>query len=953
MFFYHRFTLFFLFLTYLSTSLADTVTAPIRTFPHLNAVEAVAFSPDGHTALVATQGTLKHWDILTGQLIQALQGHTNKVTSVAFSQTGNLAVSGDQDGNLKLWNILSGQSTPSFQVRTSSIEAVAFSPDERFILSGDLFNGLILWNAQTGQQIRTFQMPISSFSGTIAFSPDGQSAIAGNYIGRVATLKLWNVQTGQVTRTFNGHSDKILAVSFSSEGNSILSGSEDHTIKLWNVNTGQTLHTFTGHTGPVNAVAFSPDGHYALSGSDDKTIKLWDIKNRQEIRTFRGHTGPIHAVVFSSEQLYALSGSRDTTMMLWETSLTPTFNNVIAICEHLNDEGQCKELRDGKRAAILIHPNGQTEGVNQAKAINFMAHYAYKTLHEKRGFTNEEIYFLSHKPDIADNIVDAPVNWTTFKRGTASRDVTVADIRTAFRWAKEKGPLNYPLIVIFVDHGADKELILSDTQTLSAQVFKAILDDYQNITGNQIVVILEACHTGTLVPILAGPNRIIMSSTGENLAYYDELGETSFLKLYFDQLGQGDKFGKALATVKEKLSNYSSPFNQQQPQLNDQGGLSQLCLNGCWGALPGILTLTVEELPPIVPFGQPFNLIANTRIFNNGYVQTVMASLLTPSITFNEFGYPLHPPPIIEFKPFNTRLRDNKEHWQGQVLESELTTPGMYTITVKAKDNNGFITEEPRLFCVESCQPAQLTNISTRAPILGGANNVIAGFIIEGTGTQKIVLRGWGLETSVDPMLTLQEQLSNGSWQIKASNNTWQRDAHYQKIPSQMTNAFEANDAALFLELAEGVYTLNLSSLGQTGRGLVGVDAIDSNQNIKLINLSTRAPIKGGANNVVAGFIIEGTGTQKIVLRGWGLEAGVDPMLTLQKQLSNGSWQIKASNNNWQRGARYTEIPDYMIASFEANDAALLLDLQQGVYTVTLSSVGAHGLGLIGVDALD
>ncbi|EDN66713.1 hypothetical protein BGP_5405 [Beggiatoa sp. PS] len=285
------------------------------------------------------------------------------------------------------------------------------------------------------------------------------------------------------------------------------------------------------------------------------------------------------------------------------------------------------------------------------------------------------------------------------------------------------------------------------------------------------------------------------------------------------------------------------------------------------------------------------------------------------------------------------------------------TTAGTHneTLTVtsisdgKSKTDTVFI--EGIGFYGEVPNTASLINISTRAPILGGANNVIAGFIIEGTGTQQIVLRGWGLETGVDPMLTLQKQINN-QWNILASNNNWQRGARYLEIPSQMTTSFEANDAALLLDLAEGVYTVNLSSLGQTGRGLVGIDAIESNPNIKLINISTRAPIKGGADNVIAGFIIEGTGTQKIVLRGWGLEAGVNPKLQLQKQL-NGTWEIIASNDNWQTDARHAEIPNYMTANFESNDAALLRDLQPGVYTVTLSSVGANGLGLIGVDAID
>jgi len=118
---------------------------------------------------------------------------------------------------------------------------------------------------------------------------------------------------------------------------------------------------------------------------------------------------------------------------------------------------------------------------------------------------------------------------------------------------------------------------------------------------------------------------------------------------------------------------------------------------------------------------------------------------------------------------------------------------------------------------------------------------------------------------------------------------------------------------------------------------------------VRLINISTRAPIQGGAGDIIAGFVIEGTGTQRVVIRGWDLESGVDPKLTLQKFPSG---DFVASNDNWKTDPRYREIPGDMTTSFNDIDAALLLDLPAGAYTVTLSSVGAKGIGLVGVDKL-
>jgi len=606
------------------------------------------------------------------------------------------------------------------------------------------------------------------------------------------------------------------------------------------------------------------------------------------------------------------------------------------------------------RAAILIHANGQGNN-SQSQSFNFIASYAYKTL-IARGYKHDDIYFLSAQSDLEvdkENVVDAPVSFTDRQNGAVPRNLTIADIRAALDWAKTKGKLTEPLVIIFVGQGLPNQLWLdsSGEKIITPTQFKALLDDYQNATGNQMVVILEAGYSGTFVPILAKTNRVIISSTGNGLSYYNSSGQSSFLKLYLDQLRLGEDLWQAKQTVTDTLSSYMPPLNQQSPQLNDSatGKLAQqLCLNGCSGNLPGILTLTVDALPPIVPMGQPLSLNVFTH-FTIGDVQAVTGSLFMPTISFNNFGYPFQPPPMISFNFLNTRRRDSKRQWQGQVSADQVTTPGLYTLMLNALDHEEFSADKAVTFCVETC--TRLINLSTRAPILGGANNVIAGFIIEGTGTQQIVLRGWGLEAGVDPMLTLQKQVNN-QWSIVAGNNNWQRGSRYLEIPSQMTKSFETNDAALLLDLTAGVYTLNLSSVGKTGRGLVGVDAVGSNQNIKLINLSTRAPIKGGADNVVAGFIIEGTGTQKIVLRGWGLDAGVNPKLILQK-LSNETWQEVARNNDWRTDSRHAEIPAYMTANFESNDAALLRDLPVGVYTVTLSSVGINGLGLIGVDIID
>ena len=378
-----------------------------------------------------------------------------------------------------------------------------------------------------------------------------------------------------------------------------------------------------------------------------------------------------------------------------------SFTPKTALVQQIDDAAERERLLNGTRAAILVHPLGAgTPGDSQSRAIENMSNYAYQTLHS-RGYDNDEIYYLSYKPDVdinADgfidiNAVDAPVKYSDWRNGAAPvHNLTEDDIDKAFVWAASKGKLDQPLLVIFIDHGDAGQLRLAPDVALSAEELGALLEDYRAATGNQVVTILEACHTGTLLPDLSGEQRIAVTSADDRQAYYDNLGMLSFTRLFFERLRRGDSYDQAFDDVSAILPHYGFPFVEQQPQLDDNGDrlfdekdgeeAKKFCLNGCFKGLAGDVTLE----PTLRAEGGALHIQVRAGI-TQGRIQRVWAVVGTPESQARDAnGFALVQPPTVT-------LTYDSGLWQGRF--DAITTPGDYSVSLVAEDQDDFTTAAP------------------------------------------------------------------------------------------------------------------------------------------------------------------------------------------------------------------------------------------------------------------
>ena len=293
---------------------------------HSDSVSSVAYSPNGQT--LASGGgedkTIKLWNVKTGKLLQTLKGHSEGVTSVAYSPDGQTLASGSYDKTIKLWNVKTGKLLQTLKGHSKWVTSVAYSPDGQTLASGSYYSpdgetlasegdDIKLWNVKTGKLLQTLKGHFNQVS-SVAYSPDGQTLASADD----KTIKLWDIKTGNLLQTLEGHSYySANSVAYSPDGQTLASGSSDKTIKLWDVKTGELLQTLEGHSNTVTSVAYSPDGQTLASGSYDKTIKLWNVKTGKLLQTLEDHFWFVQSVAYSPDGQTLASGSGDDTIKIW------------------------------------------------------------------------------------------------------------------------------------------------------------------------------------------------------------------------------------------------------------------------------------------------------------------------------------------------------------------------------------------------------------------------------------------------------------------------------------------------------------------------------------------------------------------------------------------------------------------------------------------------------------
>jgi WD40 repeat protein len=227
-------------------------------------------------------------DLRISTITQTFRGHDAPISVLCYRQDGVQLASGSQDGTVKVWDVITGECLHTFKGDGSKVAALSFclSFDNKYILASSYAAGAVrLWITNTsrfGGVVRSENQRIDCVPGAVApisFSSAGQIAI-GDKGGQVW---IFDRNTGKCSALLP--TDVWLLESFnlgvfnlqhSPSGKQLAIGTSRGVITLWDLTTNNITYKLEGHASEVSCMAYNLLGSRLVSGSYDGIINLWD-----------------------------------------------------------------------------------------------------------------------------------------------------------------------------------------------------------------------------------------------------------------------------------------------------------------------------------------------------------------------------------------------------------------------------------------------------------------------------------------------------------------------------------------------------------------------------------------------------------------------------------------------------------------------------------------------------
>ncbi|KAF9623404.1 hypothetical protein IFM89_001950 [Coptis chinensis] len=286
------------------------------------------------------------WSIGQGNQSHELLGHSNSITSLAFSADGKLLASGSFDGLVQVWDAYSGSHKCTLAGPSDGVEWVRWHPRGNLVLASSEDSTVSLWNADKATHLNIF----FGHEGSVTcgdFTPDGYpyhteaiTCLTISYDSNLAitrsedsSVHMVHIATGkgQITQSHSGdlgqvpqvisslltHSGSVMCVGLSPSVPLLATGSLDENLIIWDMQNFVARFTCVHEVG-VSCLAWLGKSQYIATGCVDGKVLVWDSISGNCGKIFNGHLHNIASLSVSSNGEFLVSGSMDGNVRVFE-----------------------------------------------------------------------------------------------------------------------------------------------------------------------------------------------------------------------------------------------------------------------------------------------------------------------------------------------------------------------------------------------------------------------------------------------------------------------------------------------------------------------------------------------------------------------------------------------------------------------------------------------------------
>lgn len=267
--------------------------------------------------------------------------HEYKITEITFSPNGKYLASSDGGGKINIWDIQNNKLLFHLDNHTDSITSISFSKDGKLFASAGYDEKINIYKVADSNLLefslhKTFYKK-SNIKGiakykhdieqiqSMTFSNEGNHIVTGDQQGIITVRE---VDTSKEVFRKKIHNDRITGIAFSPIENGLLvTCSDDTRIRLVDCfNNGKGITLGEGeskHKDSMNSVSFSFDGKVIISSACDRFIKIWDVESRSLIETHEDKEAefPVDRVSFYPQKYDFGTNTFSSDISLWTINI--------------------------------------------------------------------------------------------------------------------------------------------------------------------------------------------------------------------------------------------------------------------------------------------------------------------------------------------------------------------------------------------------------------------------------------------------------------------------------------------------------------------------------------------------------------------------------------------------------------------------------------------------------